>query len=498
MPDIISPIARNAPRFKASEPDELDRFFRNMEREFVKAGITDAKEMIEKLGEYAEATTEKLWKTLPAYQAKDGANPSFNNYKDEIKTLYPTTYLADRGSTQGLERICRDYQGIREIDLDRYAAFKREFTLEAYRLLKAGTQIVTNRDLVVRFIGTFSDRTGQELTTCLRARHPRPVGRHVEDPWTLETVISEADELMNSGGTRVGFGSPSSRLYEADKTAPVILNRPTVITPRVKDEMELMMEQMAALQTHIVTAEKHRAQEIEEALKRALAQRQQPVSNQYHAASTGNRGYNPNLNEINCYYCDEPGHMQNNCDHKANHLKDGITTRSADGRITMSDGSRLPNAKPGESHILKERIEARHKTLLKQQMMNELWMEADEPSVPMYQGQFKQTVYNSPQGWMQPPAQPSWQQQAPGYGNSMQTPQMYAQANYQPQYASAGPRSQYTAAVQNMPQTQMTQTNNDGDRIARLEALLTQVQSQLVATRGGAETNPITENGPNF
>jgi hypothetical protein len=176
-----------------------------------------------------------------------------------------------------------------------------------------------------------------------------------------------------------------------------------------------------------------------------------------------------NRDNRKCFYCDEVGHMQNECRHREQQLRDGWTTLNSDGKLTMGDGSPIPR----QGHpILKDRIEERHHQITKKAMMHEIVFDEPEP----YQNSYE--TYRQPSaGQYANRVQQVYPQFIQGYGTPSIIPQMYVQPGMQPQNVQ-----HQTIGVPVQSQENI--------RLAKLENLITTLQSQLVSTRGGAETNP--------
>jgi hypothetical protein len=133
--------------------------------------------------------------------------------------------------------------------------------------------------------------------------------------------------------------------------------------------------------------ERSRTAVIEEAVRKTI-ERLQMSSNPRPPVYLANRNMNQEIegtertaNTRRCFYCDEYGHMQLVCPHKAKHLRDGIIAFDQDGRLTMSDGTPLPENQQG-GLCLKDRIEERYNQSVQQIMMQEILFDDSEPYAP--------------------------------------------------------------------------------------------------------------------
>jgi hypothetical protein len=271
-----------------------------------------------------------------------------------------------------------------------------------------------------------------------------------------------------------------ARLY--DPKAPNMV--PMTEMP-IKKELDDVRSQLVEIKKSIKDGERTYAAAMDEAMKKAVAQLQTPSNPQTRPCDTNrmNNMGGANRENCQCFYCSKYGHMRNDCPDRERHLKEGITAFNTEGKLTMGDGSPIPR----QGHpVLKDRIEERHNQIAKKAMMHEIVFDEPEPYQPsqnyeMYRqpaaGQYVNRVQQ------QPVVYPQYVQ---GYHSQQMMPQTYVQPQYQ------APNVQHQAAV-------MASQNNENNRLAKLENLVANLQSQLVSTRGGAETNSNpTPTNPSF
>jgi hypothetical protein len=76
----------NAPSYNRSKPRELVRFFKELERLFVRASVTNEEEKKEQVLRYVDFEVEEFWQTLPEFK-----NPlaTYAEFKAAILSIYP-------------------------------------------------------------------------------------------------------------------------------------------------------------------------------------------------------------------------------------------------------------------------------------------------------------------------------------------------------------------------------------------------------------------------
>ena len=159
---IISPSARDAPRFSSRRPQELRRFVRSMDDLYKEAGIEDDEEKKAYLGKYADQESEEECRALEMFPS----GHSWEEFKNELMENYPEAAEAERGTPARIRQVCKETrietQGIKLGDLTALFAFRRAFMAEAKKLSKAPAAMA-NRELVELFIGTLSPSFATEV-----------------------------------------------------------------------------------------------------------------------------------------------------------------------------------------------------------------------------------------------------------------------------------------------------------------------------------------------
>ena len=192
---MISPGARDAPKFLARRPEELRRFLRAMEDLWKEAGITDDNEKKESVVKYTDQESEEEWMALEAYE--DGR--TWEDFKKELLANYPEAAAAERGTPARLRKLCRETQGIRLGDLITLYAFRRSFMAEARKLTKPPSALL-NRELVELFVGSLSESMASSVLQFLGSKNTN------QQPITTEegrTALQRRPEDLQSSNTGV-------------------------------------------------------------------------------------------------------------------------------------------------------------------------------------------------------------------------------------------------------------------------------------------------------
>jgi len=407
---MISPAARDAPKFSSDKPQELRRFLRLMEDLWKEASITDDEEKKASLGKYADHESEEEWKAFENYPRGN----SWDKFKEELITNYPEAAEAERGTPARIKQVCKDSRGIKLGDLGALYAFRRAFMAEAKKLTQAPAAMA-NRELVEMFIGTLSPPFGtaviQFLGNKIEAAQTAAVETGVsrtpkrpEDRYELEEVCKAAIQVSeNSQGM---FHLMKSGPEKAESRKESNFNQYQSETANLAQKLESLENIQAVEKDSKVASEKNldnRFNDLENMMKSLIT----------HVQGGGNRKdpviqYDPNMgikigqpgtipkwgpsgkgNASNgkCFYCGGMNHFIPDCDEMKNDIKIGYVTLNNEGKLRMPDGGYVPST-PNNAPI-KERIEKHN--MRKQNQYYCGYDENDcipEPVIPRYPAQF--------------------------------------------------------------------------------------------------------------
>ncbi|KAH9892588.1 hypothetical protein C8Q73DRAFT_836935 [Cubamyces lactineus] len=142
------PRSNSAPRFDASQPKSVGRFFEDLELAFERAGITDDALRKRLTFHYIPIEVEDLWRLLP--EASTTSEASFDDFKMAVIALYPEYIYRRMFSFAHLERLVREWR-VRCIDnLDDYGRFYRSFVAIAGVLRQKGALTPTQEARLFR------------------------------------------------------------------------------------------------------------------------------------------------------------------------------------------------------------------------------------------------------------------------------------------------------------------------------------------------------------
>ena len=129
-------------------------------------------------------------------------NPNWENFKIELKRVFPTSVIDDRGSKAGLERHCNTFAGISGANPESFNLFNMVFKSEVSKLLQPPA-LISNCDAVRMYLKVFT----RDAVTAILYQVKQDVlragislmDRRPEDPYLISEIIEAAEKHMVSG-----------------------------------------------------------------------------------------------------------------------------------------------------------------------------------------------------------------------------------------------------------------------------------------------------------
>jgi hypothetical protein len=409
---MISPSARDAPRFSSNRPQELRRFVRIMEDLWEQAEITDDEVKKVTLGKYADQESEEEWKAFATYPK----GHSYKEFKAELMDNYPEAAEAERGTPARIKQVCRERKGIKLGDLGALYAFRRAFMAEA-RKLTTTPPAMSNREMVELFIGTLSQPFAQAVIQFLgnkmEAIHQAALAagvsktpRRPEDRYDLEEVCKAAIQvsdnsqgmfyLMKSGVEKAEGRRESNFNQYASETSDLVQKLEGLENSQAeeKDKLEIsnknlnnrfndLEKMMKSMMNQNINGNGNRREPVEQYSPNNGVKLGQPGTIPRWGPPSNGRG--GNFVDNGCYYCGHKGHFIPDCDELKNDLRTGYVTQNSDGKLRNGEGGFISNIPVGAP--IKEKVEKQK--IIKQ---SQFYCDSGENDylveVPMYPAQF--------------------------------------------------------------------------------------------------------------
>ncbi|KAI0660002.1 hypothetical protein C8Q70DRAFT_879109, partial [Cubamyces menziesii] len=293
------PGSSAAPSFRNSEPEQLGRFFDDLEFAFERAKISDDSLRKRLAFRYVSVEVEELWKTLP--EADPSSSATFNEFKTAVRALYPELTYYRSYLIVDLARLVEDWRSrIIKTQAD-YGEFYRAFQAIAGVLRSKGMLVPATegeffrRALETSTIGPVVDRRLRLI------HHERPA----YEIFTREEIHHAA-----------------------------LLELPTLPRQQADDSM---------VQVSLVT--------IPSSSSRRLASAPcTPATNIQRPSAVAL----PSSTATECHYCGACNCFVRSCPVAQADINAGRCRRNEDGRLVLASGRFIPRALPGRT--MRERM----------------------------------------------------------------------------------------------------------------------------------------------
>lgn len=211
---------RNAPRFDGKTADNLQRFLRFCKTIITEGQITDADEQRRTLLDYiVEQDIREQFKLLPSYESG-----TFEEWCDEIETLYPEIEDREIGSLEKLFKICETTKGITQQDLGAIRRFSMAFSNEAEKLLRPPASI-TNKVLVEKILETLEPNFANSVETMMNHKLIMENTTAATPPMAPAASASAGTAAGESASAAGGSASAKSATGKAAVAGPAGVQR---------------------------------------------------------------------------------------------------------------------------------------------------------------------------------------------------------------------------------------------------------------------------------
>ncbi len=368
--------AKGAPSFDPKKPEELGRYFADLDENLKRAKLDkDDTECKKYLVWYVPMRVEEEWKNIENYDML-----SYADAKAAILNEYPEAQNLTLGSLDRLQQICKENQRIGEADLGALLSFKRAFLVEANKL-QAPPTLLANHTLVAAFVKCltpeFRERvyskldisfaTGSLFDTWAKDRgvtttkEAKPSDARMEDRFKLKDIIKVAEEMARIRNPGSNGAVRGDSLVES--LAPdVTIKREAVELGPLKQEIEevrtvmsgmadswksQLASMMAKQQEEAATHTKMLLDEMKKSMMgqnavNAMPPAPRPYIPMQRPFQYAQGTYVPNMpvTPRTCFYCGIAGHMIMDCMSRKAHIEaKKVLTDPLTGKFTYPDGS---------------------------------------------------------------------------------------------------------------------------------------------------------------
>jgi hypothetical protein len=315
---------RIAPKFDSAEPNDLIRFFKQLEILFNRCKIVADVEKKEYTTSYVSSEVADSWEAIPEFA---NANATFVEFRDRLFEIY--NQVSSRYILSDLDRLIGERQRLGMRSLQDLSEFHLRFNAMASYL--ETNHLISTREQSQSYLRVFDEALQNRILMRLQIQLPN---QHPSLPYDINKIYDAAKWVLQ--GVPGSFGAPL--------TAPLPLSLSVPIAPTfAPDAGYIKTEQLGSFLAEFTKT-------IVETLNaNANRPRQYP--------SSGPSGSGPPRN-TKCMFdgCDR---FIRDCEGVEEYIRQGKCRRNFEGRVVLSSGAYVPRDIQGE--YLRDRIDEWHR-----------------------------------------------------------------------------------------------------------------------------------------
>jgi hypothetical protein len=321
---------RSAPSFDDSQPEELERYFADLQVLFDRYAVVDDQERKQAALKYLKIRTESLWKTTEAWADQ---TKTYEEFKTEVFTLYPGA-TGDRTYTiQDLDMLIGHFARVGILNSIDLGDYYRRFLLISRFLISKGC--LSTQEQSRSFLRGLQPQLEAQVKQRLQLKF---IDHCPDDPYDF-AVIYEAVSYVLRGSTST-MAAPIQGISPTAFSAPV--------TSPVQDPTQVKLEALTAAIASLGEVVKTALQAQTQQAGAAKPRNQGPA-----AAGTGGPSQSV------CNFCGVPGHFIRECEIVEEFIRFGKCKRNPEGKVVLPSGAMVPRSITGT--WLRDRVEEWHR-----------------------------------------------------------------------------------------------------------------------------------------
>ena len=329
LADLPARSERSAPSFDDNQPEELERYFADLETLLDRHTVNADQEKKQAALKYLKIRTENLWKTTEAWT---DPTKTYDEFKAEVFKLYPGSSSDRTYTMQDLDLIIGHYARIGILTSTDLGEYYRRFLLISRYLISK------NRLSTQEQSRSFLRGLPPQLEAKVRQRLQQKLIDHFpDDPYALSDIYEAVSYVLMGAGPHSVTMAPPQSTGSAAFTNPV--------TSPASDSTNVKLEALATAITG-----------LSEMFKTVL--QNQHVGSKPKSSGAASTGTNASGSSV-CNFCGVPGHFIRECEVVEEFIRFGKCKRSPEGRVILPSGAQVPRSIQGA--WLRDRVEEWHR-----------------------------------------------------------------------------------------------------------------------------------------
>ena len=321
LANMLGHSERVAPSFDDSQPEELERYFTDLEMLLDCFAVTDNQDWKQGLLRYLKIRTESLWKTTEAWTNQ---TKTYNKFKAEVAKLYPGSSNDRTYTMQDLNMVIGQYARIgiqSSMELgEYYCCF---ILISRYPISK---NCLLTQEQSRTFFRGLQPQLEAKVQQRLQQKH---IYHFPDDPYPITDIYDAVSYVL--------MGTASAMMTQGSGPSSFLIPMPALTQlqalPMV-DQSSIKLEAMATAITSLT-----------EMFKNVL-QTQQAGAPKPRSSGVTMAGTNVAGTSI-CNFCSIPGHFIRECKVVEEAIRFGKCKRSPEGKVVLPTGAHVPRSITG-------------------------------------------------------------------------------------------------------------------------------------------------------
>ncbi len=330
---------RAAPIFNPKRPNEIGRFFTQLESLFVRSTVALDAEKKKYASTYVDGDTAETWEALEEYT---DATKTYIDFKDKLLELYHQVTL--KWILTDVDRLVGERQRIGIRSLQELSEFHLKYNAVSTYLIN--NDLLSKGEQSQSYLRVFDPTLFAAIQMRLQIQHK---DHHPSMPYKIDDIYKAAEWVLQGVTTPVVL----SPVLPSGSNPSITAGPPTSHTQEVGF---IKTEQLGSILTEF-------SKTIVEAIQRA----------------SQNRGKSPQtaeeigavLKHLNCNFCGSLEHFIKNCEVVTEYIRLGKCKRNFEGKVVLPSGTYIPRDIPGKRFM--DRIDEWHRRNPNQMAANTLF-----------------------------------------------------------------------------------------------------------------------------
>ena len=329
---------RAAPVFNPKNPNEIGRFFTQLESLFIRSSVANEAEKKKYASVYVDGNTAETWEALEEYT--DVAK-TYLEFKTKLLELYHQVTL--KWILTDLDRLIGERQRLGIRSLQDLSEFHLKYNAVSIYLINS--DLLSKREQSQSYFRVFNPTLHASILMRLQIQHK---DHHPSMPYKINDIFKAAEWVLQ--------GVTASSMVTVNSPGSTSLITPESNLSHSHDTGFVKTEQLGSILTEF-------SKSIVDAIHMASQHRGKPPQSAEEGGSIPKH--------LNCNFCGSLDHFIKNCEVVLEYIRLGKCKRNFEGKVVLPSGAYIPRDIQGKRFM--DRIDEYHRRNPNQMAANSLF-----------------------------------------------------------------------------------------------------------------------------